>query len=521
MNAISKAPSRLAGLLDRPLFDDPLSRALDRVGVVDVGSNSVRLVIFDGAARSPAYFFNEKILSGLGRNMSETGCLHPEGRARALAALKRFSLLASGMDLHSLTVVATAAIREAADGESFRAEVEAETGLVMHVIDGAEEARLSAQGVLLGWPGAEGLVCDIGGSSMELAQISGGAVGQRLTTPLGPFRLAGIPGGKAGLRKRTDAEIARAREVIDARPERLFLVGGSWRALARLDMERRNYPLTVLHEYEMTPKGIRKTIEWLETQDLKRLRDRTGISPERVALLPVATQVLLSLLRAFAPRNVHVSAYGIREGLLYEQMPDALRRRDPLIEACRLSEATSARLPGMGRKLFDFVMPLYRSAPAARLRLIRAACLLHDVNWRAHPDYRAEACFDSVTRASLSALSHRERIFLGLALMYRYKNSVKGLRLAPMTELLDEREITDAQVLGRALRFGAMFSMTGPETAGRLKLYPKKKVLELILRPDTADLFGEVAAARFEALVKALGVTGSVITGVRPRSGGN
>lgn len=518
MDAISKAPSRLAGLLDRPLFDDASSRALARVGVVDVGSNSVRLVVFDGAARSPAYFFNEKLLCGLGRDMVDTGRLHPEGRARALAALKRFALLASGMDLHSLTVVATAALREAEDGPEFCAEVEAETGLVMHVIDGAEEARLSAQGVLLGWPGAEGLVCDIGGSSMELALLRQGAVGQRLTTALGPFRLAGVPGGKAGLRKRIDTELARARAVIDVRPERLYLVGGSWRALARLDMERRNYPLTVLHEYEMTPKAIRKTIEWIAGQDLKRLRERTGISPERVALLPVATQVLLSLLRSFGPRNVHVSAYGIREGLLYEQMPEALRRRDPLIEACRLSEATSARLPGMGRKLFDFVLPLYRSTPAARLRLIKAACLLHDVNWRAHPDYRAEACFDSVTRASLGALSHRERIFLGLSLMYRYKNSVKGLRLAPMTDLLDMREIADARVLGRALRFGAMFSMSGPETAGRLKLFPKKKILELALRPEMQDLFGEVAAARFEALAKALGVAGSVVTAPKARA---
>ena len=512
MDGTNEAPNRLAGLLDRPLFDDPSSRALSRVGVVDVGSNSVRLVIFDGAARSPAYFFNEKVLCGLGRDLSETGLLHPEGRARALAALKRFALLASGMDLHSLTVVATAAIRDAADGAAFQAEVEAETGLVMHVIDGTEEARLSGQGVLVGWPGAEGLVCDIGGSSMELALLADGAVGPRLSTPLGPFRLSRISGGKSGLRKHVEAEIARAREVIGTRPDRLYLVGGSWRALARLDMERRNYPLTVLHEYEMTPKTIRKTIAWLQGQDLRKLRDRTGISPERVALLPAATQVLLPLLRAFGPRNVHISAYGIREGLLYEQMSPELRRRDPLIEACRLSEATSARLPGMGRKLFDFVLPLYRSTKASRMRLIRAACLLHDVNWRAHPDYRAEACFDSVTRASLGALSHRERIFLGLSLMHRYKNSVKGMRLAPMMSLLSDREVSEAQVLGRALRFGAMFSMTGPDGAGRLKLYPKKKILELVLQPDTGDLFGEVAAARFDGLVRALGVTGKVVT---------
>ena len=152
------------GPFGRPLFDDPSARALSRVGVVDVGSNSVRMVVFDGAARSPAYFYNEKVMCGLGRGLAETGRLNPQGRARALIALKRFALLAGGMGIHTLTVVATAATREAADGPAFQAEVLAQTGLKLWVVDGEEEARLSAQGVLLGWPEAKGLVCDIGGN---------------------------------------------------------------------------------------------------------------------------------------------------------------------------------------------------------------------------------------------------------------------------------------------------------------------------------------------------------------------
>ena len=177
------------GPFGKPLFDDPSARALSRVGVVDVGSNSVRMVVFDGAARSPAYFYNEKIMCGLGKGLAETGRLNPQGKERALAALKRFSLLAKGMDINPFTVVATAATREAEDGPEFQARVLRETGLKLHVIDGAEEARLSAQGVLLGWPDAKGIVCDIGGNSMELARIGDGRVGKRVSTPLGPFRL--------------------------------------------------------------------------------------------------------------------------------------------------------------------------------------------------------------------------------------------------------------------------------------------------------------------------------------------
>ncbi|MBC7180714.1 MAG: exopolyphosphatase, partial [Roseovarius sp.] len=184
------------GPFGRPLFDSPSARALSRVGVVDVGSNSVRLVVFDGAARSPAYFYNEKIMCALGAGMSESGRLNPTGRKRALEALKRFKMLAEGMDTGPLVIVATAAVREASDGEEFRAEVERETGLKLWVIDGREEARLSAQGVLLGWPGSYGLVCDIGGSSMELAEINGGKVGARVSSQLGPLKLRDMKGGK-------------------------------------------------------------------------------------------------------------------------------------------------------------------------------------------------------------------------------------------------------------------------------------------------------------------------------------
>ena len=184
------------GPFGKPLFDDPGARALSRVGVVDVGSNSVRMVIFDGAARSPAYFYNEKVMCELGAGLSKTGKLNPRGRERALAALRRFQQLAQDLDLPGLHVVATAAVREAKDGPDFCAEVQAQTGLNVAVIDGQEEARLSAQGVLLGWPGAYGLICDIGGSSMELAEIGDGQVGRRVTSALGPLKLRDIKGGR-------------------------------------------------------------------------------------------------------------------------------------------------------------------------------------------------------------------------------------------------------------------------------------------------------------------------------------
>ncbi|MGX0876163.1 exopolyphosphatase/guanosine-5'-triphosphate,3'-diphosphate pyrophosphatase [Roseovarius sp. MBR-154] len=498
------------GPFGRPLFDSETARALSRVGVVDVGSNSVRLVVFDGAARSPAYFYNEKIMCALGSGMSETGRLNPEGRKRALEALRRFQMLGEGMDTGPLVAVATAAVRDAEDGAEFCAEVERETGLKLWVIDGREEARLSAQGVLLGWPGSYGLVCDIGGSSMELAAIDGGTVGARISSPLGPFKLADLTGGKKGRKAHIRDTLAAMQKELGEQRNRLFLVGGSWRAIARIDMARRGYPLHVLHEYRMRPADLRATIKHIEKTDLETLRSASGVSSSRIALVPLAAEVLREVLKTFKPRDIAISSYGIREGLLYEQMPQLLRDRDPLIEACRFAEHKDARLPGFGKVIYHFLLPLFKSASPERRRLIRAACLLHDVSWRAHPDYRAEVCFDNATRANLGGLKHSERVFLGLALLHRYSNKRGNTRFSDLDSLISDADKKDAEIVGKAMRFAAMLWLKKNARLGELRWFPKKRLLELRLSEDAAPLFGEVARARFDALTSALEAQGTV-----------
>ena len=493
------------GPFGRPLFDDPSSRALSRVGVIDVGSNSVRLVIFDGAARSPAYFYNEKIMCALGAGLGETGRLSPEGRARALSAMKRFAAVARAAQVKDISIAATAAVRDATDGPDFRADVERETGLKIWVVSGREEARLAAQGVLLGWPGSYGLVCDIGGSSMELAEIEGEKVGRRETSELGPLKLKSVKGGKKGRKAVIDENLDRMKAAFGSQRNRLFLVGGSWRAFARIDMERRGYPLHVLHEYRMSAKDVRATAEFIKKSDLEELRHMCHLSAARMSLVPLASEVLVRLVGRFKPYDIAISSYGIREGLLYEQMPERLRERDPLIEACRFAEAKDARLPGFGNRLDKFLAPLFRKAPLEEQRLIKAACLLHDVSWRAHPDYRADVCFDNATRANLGGMKHSERVFLGLALLHRYKNSREGSRIEALVPMLSEAEAHRAEVLGKAMRFGAMLWAEADDTLAELSWAPKKKVLGLKLTKAAEPLFGEVAQARLQSLADALG----------------
>jgi exopolyphosphatase/guanosine-5'-triphosphate,3'-diphosphate pyrophosphatase len=246
-------------------------------------------------------------------------------------------------------------------------------------------------------------------------------------------------------------------------------------------------------------------MHYIAAHDLSELRARCGISSTRAELVPYAAEVLVQLMETFRPSDIAISSYGIREGILFEQMPQELRDRDPLIESCRFSEKHNARVPGMGRDLYDFVMPLFPQADAPKRRLIKAACLLHDVNWRAHPDYRAEVCFDSATRADLGGMKHWERVFLGLALLHRYRNKREGTRFSDLYDLLDKAHRSEAEILGKALRFGAMlWTLNSANGLAHLNWDSERRYLRLHLPRANAALFGEVAAARFRSLSAAL-----------------
>jgi len=483
---------------------------LSRIGVIDVGSNSVRLVVFDGMARSPAYFYNEKVLCGLGAGLSETGRLSPEGWLSAMASLRRFAALAGRMELSGMIAVATAAVREAEDGPAFCDQVEAETGLQLHVATGSEEARLAAKGVLLGWPDAEGLVCDMGGASMELAHVAEGEIHACGTSPLGPLQMADI--GDPDKREKVIRKGVKAlRKAVGGDAGRLFLVGGAWRAIARLDMERVGYPLKVLHGYQPPIPQLQQTLKWIREKDQATMSAMTGTSTQRLSLVPLAAEVLAELIRRIEPGRVAVSAYGLREGLLYRQMPESMRLQDPLIEACRHMEAASARSPGFGAALHHWLLSLYPELTREQDRLMLAACLLHDVNWRAHPDYRAELCFESVTRANIAGIDHAERVFLGLALLNRYKAVAPADEVERYATLLPAERAAEAAVLGRAMRLGAMLSGAATGVLEHSALVRADGRLTLTLSGPARAFAGDAVTRRLETLASRIDCTAELV----------
>ncbi|GHA46080.1 exopolyphosphatase [Amylibacter ulvae] len=481
---------------------------LGRVGVIDVGSNSVRMVVFDGAARSPAYFYNEKVLCGLGKGLLRSHKLNPEGKERALSALRRFKVLADQMELNSLGAVGTAAVREAEDGPAFCRQVQDDIGIDLVSISGEEEARLSANGVLLGWPDANGLVCDLGGSSLEFAEIKNGKIGNIVTTALGPLSIVDVSDDIKAQDAVIKNELAEIAPLFQRRQENIYLVGGSLRAIAKFHMERNNYPLRVLHNYHLPVDEVLDTIAIIGDCDQDELTRMVNASPARIELLPTAIRVLKQILTQFKTEEVTFSSYGLREGLLFERMPKGLQTRDPLLEACRSVEEAQARFPGFGDQLCDWLLPLFPEADNDRKRLIRAACILHDVYWASHPDYRSEICFYGATHANFGGIGHQGRVFIAWALLNRYKTKAMSLGYHRLRDLLSAEERQLAESVGRAMRLGAM--MTGAEISDLGKIRKTKVAVELSLDSNGADVFGEVVKKRFDALADSLGRKGVV-----------
>lgn len=478
----------------------------NRVGVIDIGSNSVRLVVFDAQQRSACYFYNEKVLCGLGADLSTTARLSPAGVENAFRTIARFAALAQRMNITTLHAVATAAVRDAEDGPEFRDRVRNEIGIPMTIASGDDEARLTGQGVLYGWPDAFGVAADLGGASLELVRLGAGRVSpERVSLRIGPLRLMNRGLSARQMRKEVDELLRPQIERFRVDGETLILIGGAWRVFARIHMERVNYPLHVLENYTIDADAALDTARWLGEQSTDTVRSLSGSSSSRATVTPIGAIILERLINALRPRTVGISAFGLREGMFFENLPEAEKRKDPFIESCLSLEAERARFPGFGDELWAWLAPLFWDGNRYHDRWRRAACLLNDVAWRNHPDYRAQACFETTTRATLIGISHEGRAYIGSALLNRYKGGMAAVATEPATRILSPQLTNEARALGKAIRLGAMLSGSAPGTLRETRIQKDGGTIVLTLAPAAHPLTGDVVDKRLKKLGDTLG----------------
>lgn len=477
--------------------------------VIDVGSNSVRLVLYRVEGRALWTVFNEKVLAGLGRDLSVTGRLAPDGVQLAMAALRRFSALLEHIPEARIFSAATAAVREADDGPAFVARVEQETGIRLRVLSGAEEAKYAALGVLAGAPASSGVVGDLGGASLELTKLGDKGPGKGVTLPLGPFALGELDETSPDKLRKTIRSII-SPVAKDFRADTLTAVGGAWRNLALLQMEIAHYPLHIVHQYEMTRREALDAAQFVARQSRGSLERMEGLSKKRVETLPHAAAVLEVLIDELRLEKVVLSAFGLREGLIYEAMSAAERARDPLVEGCVALGARQGVVQDIGAAVEAWLAPVFAALPAQFGKrdaiLLAAASRLADLGARLHPDHRADLVFDQVLRAPISGMTHEERYFLAAALFARHTGSATMREPDLAARLLSKDRQTRARALGSAIRLACDLSGRSPDLLARSRLSVRGDTLTLEAETDWADmLLGEQTAKRAQTLAGVLG----------------
>jgi exopolyphosphatase/guanosine-5'-triphosphate,3'-diphosphate pyrophosphatase len=474
------------------------------IAIVDVGSNSVRLVVYECLSRSPRPVFNEKSLCALGTGVATTGRLPAAGIEKALAALRRFQVLSDVLGVRALHVLATAAARDASNGADFLAAASKAIGAPVVLLSGDREAELSALGVISGFVNPDGIVGDLGGGSLELTDVKGARGSKGLSLPLGGLTLMDASGRSPRAATKIVREaLANARIAERLAGRTVYAVGGTWRALAKLHMSQRNYPLAVTHGYAIPASEAADFASLVESANADTLISISAVSAARRPFLAYGAIVLDEIIRRARPREVVFSATGMREGLLYEMLDMEQRRQDPLLLAASQFDQLFSRSPGHANELCDWTEGLMKSMhteeSVEERRLRQAACLLADVNWRAHPDHRHEEGMNIAENAAFLGVDHPGRSFLTLVAFYRYLGIDADVS-PQIRALVSARMIGKARILAAAVRAAFVISGAMPGVLPAAPVHCTKTQLILTLPRRFADLATEKLQSRIAQL---------------------
>lgn len=484
--------------------------SLRRLGVIDIGSNSVRFVIYElfGANFSPVY--NEKVLAGLGRMLRVTAKLDPDGVILAQQALRRFKTLCDVHGLDTVLIGATAAMREAKDAPDFIRDVYAQTGFEIKPLSGHMEAQVAAMGVIAAEPRAHGVAADLGGASLELISIHDKNISNGVSFPIGPFQLLG-----QDLTQDTAYDLGRLRPLIrehlkDA-PRRLeaddnlYLIGGAWRNLFSVHQRRHNYPLRTLQSYSLASAEAKDLARWAYGDGRHELLTWPGINNRRAETLPFSGLLLDELLEIYSPKHVIISTAGLREGLIYQSLSQDLRTRDSLIDGCRDLARGNLQNQFFAGPLYSFLEAAQSAFPQMldmenETRLRRAACYLAGMGKGLHPDYKAALVFENVLYAPLAGLTHKERAYLALMLFASLTGKERVPNKAAISLLLSEDDQRAARIYGTAIRLAVVASGNSEQLLGELKLNHNGGHLTLSVNPKFKNLMSERVRIRFNQL---------------------
>ncbi len=437
--------------------------------IIDIGSNSLRLVIFKELQRYPLKILDDSVLCRLG-DLDEHGNLKAERMEMAYAALRRYKAICHSLRVDKIYPIATAVVRDAANQAPFIKRVKELCGASVQIISAEEEAHYSASGVISAFSSPHGLVADLGGSSMELIRLDQGRLCEKISIPVGPLALSKTPESERDLL--LERCFHAASPLFARSPETLYLVGGSARAFAKAYMEKTNHPIEIIHGYEMTSSQALEALDWLESQTPTTLDLFSLRVSRRKAMLPLAARPLRFLIESAHPKRIIFSNYGLREGFAHTLLPREEQRIDALLASCQTVASVYEKFPLPTAHIGAWMEPILTYGGFTEKkwdRLLAAMTHLSDCGWTAFHEHRADYAFSKVMHSPWILCTHQERLILALALYYRYDGKSPECALLPYGNLLGDQELSFARTVGLLLSFYAILFDNMPDT---WKLFP-------------------------------------------------
>lgn len=471
--------------------------------VIDIGSNTVRLVIFAGDPRVPTVVLNEKVQARLGKGVANDGKLSGRSMETALLALCRYALILDARQISEVHTVATAAVRDARNGPDFLARVE-ELGLKPRLLSGEDEALTSALGVAGAFPGARGVVADLGGGSLELVHINGWVREHGSSLPLGTLRLPGLrKTASQRFGRETEQMIASAGSICQP-GEALYLVGGSFRALARYYLHLTGSVLDDPHGFEVDAGAIRKLCNALQRG--QPTGPVPGISAARFSVLSDTAALLSALIQATQAERLVFSGWGLREGVILENLSDEQRERDPLSSCAR----AFARQWGASDLLVDRTAEWIASATTeGHQSLIAAAVSLGLALRIVEPNLRSATAINWALHKRWIGLNGTGRAMLAACLLASVNRSLP----ADLRKLAKHEEIHTAVAWGMAMRLCWRLSGFAPSLLHQAQLQLDRTEVVLLLKDGSEALVSEATGKDLSQLAVHLGVKSSIRQG--------
>ncbi len=379
------------------------SELAHRLGAIDIGSNSVRLMVAE-PLRDGTYRIldEERESTRLGRALDSSGRLEPEAIELTLAALRRFKQIAEGFQVNQLKTIATCAVREAVNGPDFCRRAKDEIGLEIEVISAEKEARLAFNSVQRAFDltGKNVAVADIGGGSTEVILASGNQIESTFTTPLGAVRLTEAYGGVGGpmtdhdfaaLLKAIDGQLRKLGKKTNIDPHLLIGSGGTFTTLAEMIMAQKGQVGLPTRGYNVTHAEVSHLVDRLRKMPLKNRRTVSGLSPDRADIIVAGLAVIDRLMRHFKVNLLQVHNRGVRDGLILSMMNNSAAAisqnphdREAAIErfaaACSGELAHGRQVARLAGRIFAQLAPLYGLDPADQ-PLLETAARLQDVGY--------------------------------------------------------------------------------------------------------------------------------------------